>query len=443
MEAISKVGQTNPLKKSQVLGGSLAALGIKGAMPLHHGSQGCTAFTKTFLTQHFREIVPMQTTALTDIATIMGEDWNLLEGMKNVIEKHKPELLVLLSTGISDTRGDDFERSIKDFRKKYPEYAGSKIVYCTTPDFVDDAHLGYTNTLKAIFKQLAPAEMETEKGRVNIIPAFAMTAGDIDEIRDIVESFGLRPVFLPDISESMSGCADFFYSTAPGGCTVEDIETAGAAELNIAVGRTMGEITELLKELTDVPFVVFDSLIGITETDRFIELLMELSGRKDIPAKIKKQRRTAIDVMLDGHFNFGGKKAAVAIEPDLLLGVSKFLHNELGITVQIGITTFGSPFLMDIPAEEVIKGDLEDAALKGGGVSLIISNTNAHLASEMIHAPLLRMGIPVKDRIGQFIKVYTCYRGTAYFASEIGSILLEHDEHDSWEKQTEHYRRSI
>jgi nitrogenase molybdenum-iron protein NifN len=241
----------------------------------------------------------------------------------------------------------------------------------------------------------------------------------------------------------MSGSADFFYSTAPGGCTVEEIETAGAAEMNIAVGRTMGEIAEQLKELNGVPFVTFDSLIGISETDRFIELLMKLSGRTDVPAKIKKQRRMAIDVMLDGHFNFGGKKCAVAIEPDLLLGVSKFLHDELGITVQIGITTFNSPFLGEIPAEEVIKGDLEDVALKGGGVSLVISNTNAHLTSEMIHAPLLRMGIPVKDRIGQFIKVYTCYRGAAYFAAEIGSILLERDEHESWEEQTENYRRSL
>ncbi|MFN6395645.1 MAG: nitrogenase component 1, partial [Aphanizomenon sp.] len=33
----------NPLKQSQALGASLAFLGLKGTMPLFHGSQGCTA----------------------------------------------------------------------------------------------------------------------------------------------------------------------------------------------------------------------------------------------------------------------------------------------------------------------------------------------------------------------------------------------------------------
>lgn len=442
METSLKTGQTNPLKKSQVLGGSVAAIGIKGAMPLHHGSQGCTAFTKTFLTQHFREIVPMQTTALTDISTIMGEDWNLVEGIKNVIAKHNPELLVLLSTGISDTRGDDFERSIKDFKNKYPQYDGTKIVYCSTPDFVDDAQTGYINTLKAVFTQLKPEKMPVTKGRINILPPFAMTAGDIDEIRDVVESFGLKPVFLPDISESMSGNADSFYSIAPGGCTVEDIETAGSAEITIAIGRTMGELAELINELTETPFTVFDSLIGITETDKFIKLLMELSGR-DVPEKLKKQRRIAIDIMLDGHFSYGGKKAAVAIEPDMLLGVCRFLNDELGIAVQLAVTTTAADFLNEVPAETAVKGDLEDIALKGGGVSLVLSNTNAEITSEMIHAPLLRIGIPVKDRIGYFIKTYSCYRGAASFGAEIASILLEHDEHESWKTLTENYRRSL
>lgn len=32
----------NPLKQSQTLGAALAFLGLKGMMPLLHGSQGCT-----------------------------------------------------------------------------------------------------------------------------------------------------------------------------------------------------------------------------------------------------------------------------------------------------------------------------------------------------------------------------------------------------------------
>ncbi|MEO1561782.1 MAG: nitrogenase component 1, partial [Cyanobacteria bacterium J06632_19] len=53
----------NPLKQSQPLGATLAFLGLKGMIPLLHGSQGCTAFAKVILVRHFREAIPLSTTA--------------------------------------------------------------------------------------------------------------------------------------------------------------------------------------------------------------------------------------------------------------------------------------------------------------------------------------------------------------------------------------------
>lgn len=45
----NKALTVNPLKQSQALGASLAFLGLKGTIPLFHGSQGCTAFAKVVL----------------------------------------------------------------------------------------------------------------------------------------------------------------------------------------------------------------------------------------------------------------------------------------------------------------------------------------------------------------------------------------------------------
>ena len=39
----NKALSVNPLKASQPIGGSLATLGFNRAMPMLHGSQGCTA----------------------------------------------------------------------------------------------------------------------------------------------------------------------------------------------------------------------------------------------------------------------------------------------------------------------------------------------------------------------------------------------------------------
>ncbi|WP_282189942.1 nitrogenase component 1 [Azospirillum argentinense] len=59
----AKAASTNPLKMSQPLGAALAFLGVDRCMPLFHGSQGCTAFGLVLLVRHFREAIPLQTTA--------------------------------------------------------------------------------------------------------------------------------------------------------------------------------------------------------------------------------------------------------------------------------------------------------------------------------------------------------------------------------------------
>ena len=63
---------TNPLKSSQPLGAAYAFLGIEGAMPLLHGSQGCTAFALVLFVRHFKETIPIQTTAMNEISTVLG-----------------------------------------------------------------------------------------------------------------------------------------------------------------------------------------------------------------------------------------------------------------------------------------------------------------------------------------------------------------------------------
>ena len=62
---------TNPLKMSAPLGGALAFMGVDNCLPLFHGSQGCTAFGMVLLVRHFRDAVPLHTTAMDQVATIM------------------------------------------------------------------------------------------------------------------------------------------------------------------------------------------------------------------------------------------------------------------------------------------------------------------------------------------------------------------------------------
>ena len=62
----------NPLKMSPSIGAALAFMGVDNSMPLLHGSQGCTSFGLVLFVRHFREAIPMQTTAMSEVATGSG-----------------------------------------------------------------------------------------------------------------------------------------------------------------------------------------------------------------------------------------------------------------------------------------------------------------------------------------------------------------------------------
>lgn len=81
---IQKAASVNPLKSSQPLGAAFAFLGVELAMPLFHGSQGCTSFALVLFVRHFKEAIPLQTTAMDEVATILGGADHLEEALLNL-----------------------------------------------------------------------------------------------------------------------------------------------------------------------------------------------------------------------------------------------------------------------------------------------------------------------------------------------------------------------
>lgn len=140
----------NPLKVSQPVGASLAFLGLARSLPLMHGSQGCTAFGKVFFVRHFREPIPLQTTAMDQVSTIMGADENIVEALRTLSDKSKPDIIGLVTTGLSETQGTDILRSVKEFRAAHPEFSQVAVVPVNTPDYVGCLESGYALAVEAL-----------------------------------------------------------------------------------------------------------------------------------------------------------------------------------------------------------------------------------------------------------------------------------------------------
>ena len=118
----SKALSVSPLKVSQTVGAALAFLGFNRSIPMLHGSQGCTAFGKVFFVLHFREPIPLQTTAMDQISTVMGSEESVVEGLKTICEKNQPALIGVPSTGLTETQGCDLSMAVKEFRKQCPQF---------------------------------------------------------------------------------------------------------------------------------------------------------------------------------------------------------------------------------------------------------------------------------------------------------------------------------
>jgi len=419
---IKKSCAVNPLKMSQPIGAALAFMGLDNCMPTLHGSQGCTAFGLVLFVRHFKEAVPMQTTAMNEATTIMGGMDNVEQAIVNIHKRAKPAIIGIASTGLTETKGDDVDGYLTLIRNKHPELDDVALVYVSTPDYLGAFQDGWAKAVAKLVKELAESGKKV-KDQVNIFVGSHLTPGDIEELREIVEAFGFQPIVLPDLSGSMDGhVPDNFSPTTLGGTTVAELRATGRSRFTLAIGEHMREAAQTLQDKCGVPFELLESVTGLDGNDRLMTLLTEKSARP-VPHKYRRQRSQLVDAMLDAHFYMGGKKIAIGAEPDLLWAVAN-LFAGMGAELGAVVTTTQSPLLEKLPAREVLIGDLEDLEQRAQGCDLLVSHSHGRQMAERLDVPFLRMGIPMFDRLGAAHQVTVGYRGTRDLIFQVANMFM-------------------
>ncbi|GAB3448474.1 nitrogenase iron-molybdenum cofactor biosynthesis protein NifN [Insolitispirillum peregrinum] len=421
----------NPLKSSAPLGAAMAFMGMDRCQPLFHGSQGCTAFGLVLLVRHFKEAIPFQTTAMNEITTILGGIDNVEQALVNVAKRAKPALIGICSTGLTETRGEDVAPELRLIRQRNPELQDTAVVYASTPDYVGGMQEGWAKAVSAIIEAFVPARNEAApltpiRGQVNILAGVHLTAGDLEELREITDAFGLEAIILPDLSGSLDGhVPDTYCGTSYGGTSLEDVACMGASVATLAFGEHMRKPAEDLEAKTGVPSRLVLNATGIEGCDRLMVMLSEISGRP-IPPRFRRQRSQLVDAMLDAHFHFGGKTVVMAAEPDLLLAYST-LFNDLGAVIPLAVSTVSTPSLQRVPAATVQIGDLEDLELgaKEHHADLLVTHSHGRQASARTGIPLYRVGFPQFDRLGSAHRATLGYRASRDIVFEVGNLFIE------------------
>ncbi len=427
----NKALSVNPLKSSQTIGAALAFLGMNRAVPMLHGSQGCTAFGKVFFVRHFREPIPLQTTAMDQVSTVMGAQDSIIQGLKTLCEKSAPDLIGLPTTGLAETQGADVEMAVRDFRQAHPEFDRTAVVPVSTPDYKGCLETGFALAVAAMVRHLVPEKKKgpgaEPSGRVNVLTSSQLTPGDLEELEAMIEGFGLTPVILPHLGDALDGHLIDQESTplTMGGASVQVFETLHQADATLVIGASMNAAADLLKAKTGVPDYRFTHLLGLDAVDGFVAALHQISGRP-APARLERWRSQLQDAMLDSHFMLGQTRFAVAADPDQLKAFGDLLTG-MGAELSVAVAAANAPVLAEVPAAQVKIGDLEDleTLARETAAECLIGNAHCAASAARLGVPLLRAGFPLYDRVGAYARTWIGYRGTRQALFDLANLLLD------------------
>lgn len=429
---------TNACKLCTPLGACLVFKGVRGAVPLMHGSQGCATYIRRYLISHFREPVDIASSNFSEDTAIFGGGDNLKQAVTNVIRQYKPELVGISTTCLSETIGDDVGMILKEFKAQQPGSCLPELVHVATPSYRGTHVDGFHDAVAALLQALATSH-GGNNGCINILPGLVSPA-DMRHIKEILADFDTGCLMLPDYSETLDGMLWETYRKIPdGGIGIDAIGEMGGARATIDLSRVCGKKqsgAQVLKARCNIPFHRTGLPLGVKACDAFFNTLAKLTGQA-VPEKYTRQRGRLLDAYVDAHKYLSGKRAVVYAEEDLAVALAGFLC-EIGIVPVVcasGGTSghFKKILAQVLPAplredvliiEEADFQDIEEAAL-AARPDLFIGNSKGYAITRKMGIPLIRVGFPIHDRFGGSRLLHTGYRGTQQLFDRLVNALLE------------------
>ncbi len=432
------VSTRNPCKLCTPFGACMALRGFEGAMPVLHGSQGCATYIRRYLIGHFREPMDVASTNFSEKSTIFGGRDDLHTALANVIRQYDPQLVGVATTCLAETIGDDVTMFLHEFAAENVAADLPPVVGVSTPSYAGSHEDGFHAAVRAVVAKLAESADRTQPTRVNVCTGMVSPA-DVRNLADVLERFGLEATLLPDISETMDGPTWAEYQKMPpGGTPLAKVRAAGAAAVTLELSDTVRDANstgKLLAERFGVPNRRLGLPIGVGRTDALLAELSELAGRP-VPEPIAAQRGRLIDAYFDAHKYLFGQRVVLYGEEDLVVALAGWCA-EVGLVPALcatgGNTGRFAPALRELlgsAGEEAVLLDNTDFAEIDEAAAevepdLIIGNSNGMKLARKLSIPLVRVGLPIHDRLGAARVEHILYRGTQSLLDRVTNALIQ------------------
>ncbi len=427
------------------LGAALAFKGVEGAIPLLHGSQGCSTYIRRYLISHFKEPIDIACSNFAEETAVFGGGANLKTALENIRHQYAPRLIGVATTCLSETIGDDVPMFIKQYREMNMTSALPHLVHVSTPSYQGTHMEGFHAAILSMVETMASGEA-VAGGHVNLFPGM-LSPADLRYLKEIFTDFELPFMMLPDYSKTLDGALWTEYERIPkGGTPIEAIEKANNARASFEFGATLAKAkasaAQWLTERFDIPAFRMGLPMGVHQTDRFFKMLEKISGRPT-PEKYLEERGRLIDCYADSHKHVMAAKAVVYGEEDLVLGMATFL-DEIGVTLILcasgGRSGHLGACLSEIIAEDkrgaiqVMDNadyvDIESAA-RQLEPDIFIGSSKGYAMARRMGRSIVRAGFPIHDRIDGARMLHIGYRGAQQLFDRIANTLIADRQADS------------
>jgi nitrogenase molybdenum-iron protein NifN len=429
------VSTTNACRMCMPLGACLAFAGIEGTVPILHGGQGCATYIRRYLISHFNEPFDVGSSSFDESATVFGGEESLAQGIRNVVSAYGPRVIGVATTCLAETIGEDVPRILASIRR---DDAGlPPLVGVSTPSYAGTHAEGYQAAVAAVVGALAGAE---PGDGVTLLPGIVSPA-DLRHLRELASAFGLPATLVPDISDSLDGpIAAEPPRLRPGGTPLGALARCGGGLAAVTLGGLVApgvpSAGETLNARFGIPHHRLPLPVGIRLTDGLVEVLTRIRGHGPAPW-VEGERGRLVDSYVDGHKYLSGRRAVVYGDADLVVGMAAFL-SEIGVR-PVGCASGGrggglrsalvaaAPELADADDLRVVEdADFAriDLLARETAPDLLVGHSKGYPTARALGIPLIRVGLPVHDRLGGQRLTHVGYRGTQRLFDQIVNTLI-------------------
>lgn len=258
-----------------LMGAMMAVRGIKDSVMLVVGTDECTYYTKntTIGNKAFGGLDGRCLSVVLDQHDVtFGCKEKLYDAFQEMMEEYKPQAVFVVTTCVVEVIGDDVDSMVEELKNQYGIYA----MAVHTEHFKTENHLpGVRDTITACFDMMTP---RPDTGAVNII---GQRMGDFTTT---------------ELYRMLVGAGVPMGMMLPSGTTVEEIEKAAGARVNVVVNPIGLPLAEKMKFAFGTPYVLFDKYI---DPDRIYGLYQSLFAylKLPVPAEVEDLYRKAKEIV--------------------------------------------------------------------------------------------------------------------------------------------------